>query len=144
MPSLFLDAGPLIALANPRDQHHAEAHAILAAIATRTWSTVHTSDHVLAETLNYLRRKVPRLGAAEVVVEHVFGSGDARPVVSTVFTVHGPRFVTALHRFQREFERGLSFTDWTTVVLMEEHGVGELATFDGGFEGLVRTVPRQA
>ena len=53
---------------------------------------------------------------------------------------HAARFASALTRSRSGFSKGLSFTDWTTVVLMEEEGVHSLATFDKGFRGLVDVV----
>lgn len=104
------------------------------------WTTVHTSDHVLAETLNYLRVKAPHPEHIASVLGLVFGTEDLSPVVTDVLRVHSGRFARALELFQDRFDQGLSFTDWTSVVCMEDEGIGEIATVDEGFEGLVDRV----
>ncbi len=59
-----------------------------------------------------------------------------------VVRIHSARFVGALDLYRRHFDRGLSFTDCTTIAVMDELGMRDLATFDGGFEGLVGSVVR--
>lgn len=72
----------------------------------------------------------------------VFGGDDGIPVVDDVLRVNAARFAAALDRHRAEFGRGLSFTDWTSVVLVEEERLGAIATFDRGFAGLVDVVSR--
>lgn len=137
---LFLDTGVLLAAALPKDPDHAAAVAILHRVADGEWTTVHTSDYVVAEALNFVRMKVKRRGTAEVVLGLVLGSETALPVVEPLIRIHGVRFARALELYRAEFERGLSFTDWTSIVAMREADVGEIATFDRGFRGIVRVV----
>lgn len=120
------------------DAGHEAASEILS--RTDRWSAFHTSDHVIAESLNYVRRKVKRRDVAENVVALVFGDERGPPVIDSVLRVHGARFAAALERYRREFDRGLSFTDWTSIVLIEEEGLDAIATFDRGFKGLVEVV----
>ena len=134
---LFLDTGVLLASVLEKDAHHAEATQIL---ADDRWGRFHTSDHVLAEALNYARRKVRRPEVAERIVALAFGDESAAPLIDVVHRVHSGRFAAALERYRSEFERGLSFTDWASVVLIEEEGLDAIATFDGGFRGLVEVV----
>lgn len=135
MKRLFIDTGLWIAAISPRDPAHRQAEAVLDRILAHEWQSVHTSDTVVAETLNYLRRKIPNPQAADIFLDHVLGRSDLPPLVTSVLRVHPGRFAAAIERFRNEFDRGLSFTDWTIVVLMEEERIGTLATFDGGFNG---------
>lgn len=137
---LFLDTGVLVAAALPRDQHHARGAAVMERVAGGEWTSVHTSDYVLAEALNFVRGRVGRLEAAEGIIRPVFGHPEAPPVVSSILRITSPRFASALDRYRRQFDRGLSVTDWTTVVAMADEGIHQLATFDRGFQGVVDVV----
>ncbi len=134
---LFLDAGPLVAAAVSSDLHHARGLAILRAIGSGQWSSAVTSDYVVTEACNFLRMKAKRREAVEGLMAILFGTAHAPPAVSTILRIHGGRFASALERFRDDFERGLSLTDWTTIVAMQEAGITDLATFDRGFHGLV-------
>lgn len=109
-------------------------------IGAGRWASVYTSDHVLAETLNYLRVKAPHPDHVEAVLELVFGREGMDPIVADVMRVHSGRFARTQELFRERFDQGLSFTDWTNVVCMQEEGIGTIATVDEGFEGIVERV----
>lgn len=138
--SVFLDAGVLVGMVTPWEKSHARAVGIFERIADRRLGAAYTSDCVLIEALNFLRRKVRRREPAEELKRLVFGSEETAPTIVEVHRVHATRFAKALEHYFREFDRGLSFTDWTIVVLMREKGIDTLATFDSGFDGLVNVV----
>lgn len=135
---MFLDTGFLLATVLPGDRDHAAAVRLARAIRNGAHGSASTSDYVLAEGLNFIRRKVRRPEVAGDFLALAFGSRGMAPLVRPLLRVHGTRFAAALDRYQREFERGLSFTDWTSIVLMEEERIGTIATFDDGFRGLVK------
>lgn len=137
---VFLDTGILIAAVLPRDPDHAAAVDVLHRLADREWMAAHTSDYVVTEALNFLRMKVKRKDTAEAMLSLVFGADDLRPVVASVLRVHSGRFSRALDLYRREHDRGLSLTDWTSVVSMRDAGIEAIATFDRGFRGIVETV----
>lgn len=140
MTRLFLDTGVLVALVNPRDAHHARAAAILDRIVEGEWKSVHTSDLVVVEAMNFIARKLRVPGPADAVTAYVFGADGAPPVVTDVARIHAARFATTATRFRKHFDSGLSFTDWSSLVLMEEERIPQIATFDGGFTGRVDVV----
>ncbi|MHB8586717.1 MAG: type II toxin-antitoxin system VapC family toxin [Thermoplasmatota archaeon] len=136
---LFVDTGPLLAAVLQHDPDHVAAKAIFLRLGDGEWAGAYTSDYVLAEAWNFLRRKVKRKEPCESLYKLAFGSADARPAFASILRIHGGLFARALTRYREEFDRGLSLTDWTTVVAMEESAIDMLATFDRGFEGLVPT-----
>lgn len=137
-----MDTGPLLAAVLPRDPDHAAAVAILRRATEGAWASVHTSDFVLAEALNFVRMEVKRVETAEVLLTLAFGSSEVPPLMRSVARVHSARFAAALARYRKEFDRGLSLTDWTSVVIAEDEGFDEIATFDAGFRGVLRVVDR--
>lgn len=142
MSRLFLDTGILVAAINPRDALHDDASAILDRIAAREWRSVHTSDFVLAESLNFISRKLRDPRAVDALHAHVFGEEGIAPVVTSVLRVHAARFAVALEKFRRHVDGGLSFTDWTNLVVMGDERISTIATFDAGFAGQARVVGR--
>lgn len=140
MTRLFLDTGVFVALVHKGDKKHDAARQLLDQIAEGHFSGVYTSDYVLAEAWNFIRMKIRKREAAEAVSRLAFGASNAPPLVTDVLRVHGHRFAAALARYRTEFQRGLSFTDWTNVVLMDEEQIVTIGTFDAGFTGLVTHV----
>src|ERR1051325_10629392 len=55
---LFLDTGFFIAAINTGDARCAQARAIAARLQEREWSSVHTSDYVVAEALNFAQGRL--------------------------------------------------------------------------------------
>jgi uncharacterized protein len=140
-PGLFLDTGVLIAAVVTDDPHHEASAAILEGIGEGRWGRVATSDYVVAEALNFVRRKVRRMEALEAVVALAVGAPWARPVVTDLARVHAGRFAASWDAMRRHHDRGLSFTDCTSLVLCQELGLGTIATYDRGFGGLLDVVP---
>lgn len=136
-PSLFLDTAVFIAAVSRRDPHHEAAKQLVHQLQEGAWSSAHTSDYVVAEALNYARSRLRRREAERAILRLVFGAHDFPPLTPEVFRVHGGRFAKALQLYERYFDRGLSFTDATSLVLVEERRLGFLATTDRGFAGLV-------
>ena len=101
---------------------------------------MYTSDFVLAEALNFVARKIKRSDAAETILGLVFGTSEAPPVVTDVVRVHGGRLAAAIERFRTRFEAGLTLTDWSSVVLMDELGIRQIATFDSGLKPFAKAV----
>lgn len=139
--TLFLDTGVLVADVSPRDARHEEARSIFLRIADGEWSGVYVSDFVVAEALNFVRAKIRKKEAEVALLSPIFGGPGRPPVVTEVVRVHGSRFAAALDLFHTRFDRGLSYTDCTTLEIMTEMELRTLATFDKGFRGLVDIVP---
>lgn len=84
--------------------------------------------------------KIRKREAAAAVLDLVFGVPQARPLVGQVHRIHSARLAAAIERYIVDFDRGLSLTDWSTLVVMKEQRIAHLATFDHAFRGLVDVV----
>lgn len=135
-PGLFVDTGVLLAAALPRDPGHLAAVDMLRRLADGEWTSARTSNYVVAEALNFVRMKIKRRDAAEAVLRMAFGDARSAPVLDRVVRIHGGLFAAALERYSADFARGLSLTDWTTVVAAKEDG-SAVATFDQAFRGVI-------
>jgi uncharacterized protein len=137
---LFLDTAVLVARINPRDTRHKDALTVFRRIQGGEWSAVHTSDHVVAETLNFIQARIGRKDAAEAFLDAVFGRSDAPPVVTSVLRIHSGRFAAAVERYRKHFDAGLSLTDCSSLVVMGEERIKQIATFDAGFRAFADVV----
>lgn len=141
---VFLDTGVLLAAVLPRDPDRREAVEILHAVGRKEYISAHTSDYVVAEALNFVRMKVRRLETAETLLALVFGTDATPPVVASVLRIHGGRFARALELYRTEFRRGLSLTDWTSVVAARDAGIADVATFDAALRSAFRDQTRRS
>lgn len=138
--SVFLDTGIVVGAANPRDANHAAASRLLAAIGAGQLGDAVTSDYVFDEAVTLTYARTQRAEIALRVGELILGTGSAGRIMGIAY-VSPQVFLRAWARFQRLAERGLSFTDYTSLELVDGLRLDEIASFDHGFDGLA---PRRA
>lgn len=141
---LWLDTSFLVGIVFKRDRYHEAASDVLRRIARTEWSGVYTSDYVVAELLNLLRGRFGRAEIEERALALLFGTGPSEGILAGLVRIQAGRFALAVDRYRKYRDQGLSFTDCTTLIAMEDEGVGQIATFDRGFDGLVDVVPAHA
>lgn len=131
---LFVDTSAFAATVNKQDTHYASAHTFLQAISPEIeW---HTSQWVVAETITLLRRRLGFHPAAQ------FGDTLYQSQLFTIHTVDRPLELTALALFKKFADHPLSFTDCTTVALMQHWKISKIWTFDRDFRDIgLETVP---
>ena len=113
MRSIIVDTGPLVALFNARDEHHAAAKAVLEsspALLLTTWPVVTEACHFLNQAgkralLTFIRRGALRLESLSV--------DDLR------------KLDELLARYDR-----MDFADATLVLIAEKTGITEIFTID--------------
>lgn len=134
--SVFVDTGLFYAVQNRRARHHAEARRALADLATGRLGTLFTSSFVYDETVTLTLKRTRRFEEAKTAGDRILGRGGF-PRAFVLLHVDAARFRAAVEVFERYPDQGLSFTDATTVALMEERGIDRVASFDDGFDGVV-------
>ncbi|SRR6266581_693997 len=138
--SVLLDTDFLVSYWNVEEPRHEEATARFSDLLGGGEGALIVSDFVVDEAATLSLRRARRAGATEAFVRFLLGLPPFPRALSLAYV--GPEvFARATQRFLRSTRRRLSFTDCTSIELMEEHGVGAIATFDAGFRGLVRTIP---
>jgi len=101
---------------------------------------VYTSDYVHDEAVTLTRARTGEYGAAKRVSERILG--DESPI--SLLYVGKRRLRESLETFERYSDQELSFTDTTTVTLVESHDIDSVLSFDGDFDGVVeRTDPAE-
>lgn len=133
--SVFVDTGLFYAHQNRRAQHHEQAHASLATIQTGRYGRPYTSEYVFDEAVTLVRSH-RNYREAKLVGDRILGAGDF-PDAFEFLMVCPTVFEQALDAFDHYRDHPLSFTDETTVALMDEHGIDHLLSFDADFDGVV-------
>ena len=134
---IFVDTGIFIAYVNKRDVNHKRAVEILEDIMRGKYGKAYTSDYVFDEAVTFALLKTKDVRKALNVGRLILGGDDLPRFVEILF-VDKAIFNKAWKFFQK-YEK-LSFTDCTTIALMEEYEIDYIASFDSDFDGIVTRV----
>ncbi len=130
--AVFIDTGALVAARNADDKRHERAKELLKEALEGKYGTIYTSDYVINEatTLALVRTGDPEL--AVDVGEFALESPRIR-----ILQVERGDFKATWEKFKSFVEKGLSFTDCSTIHLMEKNRIEKVMSFDSDFDGLV-------
>lgn len=132
---VFLDTGVLVAARNADDRNHLRAKELMESALRGEQGEVYTSDYVVDEAVTLMLRRTKRLRLAIELGKFILGSPRIRKL-----WVLEDIFESAWRKFKSYRRRPMSFTDHTSMALMEEHGIKDIMSFDSGFDGLVSRV----
>lgn len=124
---VFVDTSAWVALYYKRDQYHKEAGNIWKGI-TRKKPKLYTTDYVFDETVTLLRKRAgyhPSRAAGESILKS--------PHVELIF-VDKDVMLRAWEVYEKYKDHDLSFTDCTSIALMNDRGIKEVFGFDSHFE----------
>jgi len=130
--ALFIDTGIFVAAVNIADKNCERAKELLEKALRGEFGIAYTSDYVIDETITATLARTKKLKLAIGVGEYVLSSPRIKKL-----RVSEEVFDAAWARFKSLKERPMSFTDCTSLALMEKSGIGRIASFDSGFDGLV-------
>ena len=133
--SVFVDTGLFYALQNTRAEHHDEARRALWTVADGRYGRAYTSEYVFDEVITLVRSH-RGYEEAKIVADRILGDGEY-PDAYDFLTVTPGDFEDAFDVFETYRDHPLSFTDATTVALMDAHSIDVLLTFDSDFDGIV-------
>lgn len=140
--SVFVDTGVLVAAQNKRDTNHKTAARALALIPEGKLGRPFTSDYVFDEAVTLARVRTASHVEAMKMANRIVG-GAPFPRVLDMLMVTGPVFRDALRVFTTYKDKPLSFTDATTIALVQRRGIDRVMSFDSDFDGVVpRLDPR--
>jgi len=124
---VFLDATYLIALAIPRDQHHAAAKKLMEEILDRRVRMV-TTRAVLLEVGNCLAQPKTRAG-----VIGALEACESDPLVQIV-PFSDELFGKAFRLYRDRPDKAWGLTDCASFIVMREQGIAEALTADDHFQ----------
>jgi len=131
---LFVDTSALIALADRTDQHHQKATGFMR--NAQSIPEFHTSNYILDEVITRLRFTAG-LRVAIKCAESLWASR-----LYHIHSIDQRIERAALVILKKYADHSLSFTDCTTIVLMDQLGMGQIFAFDEDFRKVgYRLVP---
>ncbi len=139
--SVFIDTGIFIAYVNKRDERHILATHIVEEILTNKYGAAFTSDMVFDELMTFILYKTGDISKAIRVRDLILGNGDKDIVrfINLIF-VDEDILEKSWNSFVKYADKKLSFTDCSTIELMKIRGIQHLASFDGGFDGIIERI----
>ncbi|MFB6185085.1 MAG: type II toxin-antitoxin system VapC family toxin [Haloarculaceae archaeon] len=142
--TVFVDSGVFYAQVDREATRHDSATAALDAVLDGRYGQPITSDYVYDETVTLTLARTSSHELATTVGQRLRGGGDFTRVVK-LHHVTPTVFETAVDVFERYDDQRLSFTDATTIALVEAEGLDCVLSFDDDFDGIVdRLDPAEA
>lgn len=133
--TVFLDTGIFVAFHNTRDANHTRAMQIIKTLIEGGLGTAYTSDYIFDEAVTVALVRTGRSENALAVGRMILGEVTAP--FTAILRVREDDFKKAWTLFSQHADRGLSFTDCTSIALMRTRGIESIVSFDADFDGIV-------
>jgi predicted nucleic acid-binding protein len=130
--AIFVDTGIFVALHNADDNLHTKSKELFKRALKGEFGRIFTSDYVIDEALTTTLIRTKRHALAVDLGKYIMDS----PRISKVWVDEGS-FKQAWEKFRLLKDKRLSFTDCTSLALVEMRSLKQIMSFDGGFDGLV-------
>ncbi|MCZ7357778.1 MAG: PIN domain-containing protein [Candidatus Methanoperedens sp.] len=139
--SIFIDAGIYIAYVNEKDKLHSEASDLIDGIMENKHGAAFTSNAVFDEVVTFLLYKTGDVRNASRARDLILGDKEkGMPQFMNLLFVDKEVLNKGWNIFVKYANKKLSFTDCTTIELMNSRDIEHLASFDGGFDGIVARI----
>jgi hypothetical protein len=137
--SVLVDSSVLIAFLHRRDERHTAASLLLPRILDGERGVPAITDDIVDEVLTFLVARGASREQLDRAIAFLLGDGGERgPFVR--HRVGADHFAEALRLIRRHRDRRLSFTDCTSLAVMESIGTRAIVSFDRGFDGLAERI----
>lgn len=123
---IFIDTNVLVAYAVADDANHTRAVHVFERIIKGEFGRAFTSDYIFDETATVI--------LARSTISKAIQAGELIRKFTEILLVNKDAFDAAWKLFKEQKSSRLSFTDCTAIVLMEQEGIQNIATFDREFE----------
>lgn len=133
--SVLLDTSVLAAAANPEDQNEGRAVEILREIASGVHGAPFLTDYVVDEALTLAWVRTRRSTVVLHLADWLISPEPSRRPGRLVFLGEDAFWEAA--RLHRRHHARLSFTDCTSLAVMNALRIDRIVTFEAGFDGLV-------
>jgi predicted nucleic acid-binding protein len=129
-----VDTGVLVAFHNAKDLNHEAATRLVESIAAGEMGSAYTTDYVFDEAVTVALVRTGRPDLAVSLGRLILGWDT--PQFLELVNIDGDAFMRAWSLFAVHSERGLSFTDCTSIAVMETFRIDAIASFDSDFDGI--------
>ena len=123
---IFIDTNVLVAYAVADDANHTRAVHVFERIIKGEFGRAFTSDYIFDETATVI--------LARSTISKAIQAGELIRKFTEILLVNKDAFDAAWKLFKEQKSSRLSFTGCTAIVLMEQEGIQNIATFDREFE----------
>lgn len=134
--SVVIDTGVFYALQNERAANHEAAKNALSRVLPGEFGRPYTTDYVYDETVTLVRSRTNSFREASTVGNRILGD-DEYPDAIELINVSKELFDQSVAVFKRYYDHALSFTDASTIALVEERDFDAVLAFDDDFDGIV-------
>jgi len=137
--TVLVDTGVLYADHDTDAPGHDAASEALEAVYDGEFGHPYVSDYVFDEAITLTRTRAGSHVAAKQLSDRLRGR-DPYPHVYELLHVSTAVFNDAVSVFERYDDQALSFTDATSVALIDRHDIDGILSFDDDFDGIVRRI----
>jgi len=130
----FIDTNIFVAALNRKDKNHQKGRAILTG-AFKKFLWLQTSDYILNECLTVAWARTKNTNLIQQIDNLIQESEKIQ-----ILKVDETTFATAKSYMRKHPDIIPTLTDWTTLVLMRDHKIPEILTFDTDFDN-VKNIP---
>jgi len=124
---IILDTSFVVSYFNERDKNHLKAVELMKSIANLKFGSVYITDYIFDETLTVGFIRMKNLTKAVEIGNYLLKS-------LKIIEVEKTDFYKAWEIFRKQKNTDFSFTDCTTISVMKENEIKNLATFDDDFK----------
>jgi len=128
--AVIIDTGAFMAYRNTKDAHHEKADRLLRRALKGEFSTIYTTDYIYDEALTLA---VVRTGNKNIAtdISNVISSPRIEMII-----IDASILEQATTIFFKFFDKRISFTDATTIAVMQRDNIDNIITFDSHFKGM--------
>jgi uncharacterized protein len=131
--TVFIDTGIFVALRNAEDVNHQRSKELIIAALKGDWGRTYTSDYIIDEAITTALARTRRHDIAVDVGSYIMDSPRFIKIA-----IDNEVFNEAWIKFKTFKDKGLSFTDCTSLALTQAQGIKQILSFDCGFDGLMQ------
>ena len=130
--AVFVDTGIFVALHNADDEFHSRSKELMKQALKSDFGRIFTSDYVIDEAITTALVRTKKHDLALDLGRFIITS----PRIAKLW-VGEDSFRAAWKKFSVFKDKPLSFTDCTSIALIEMRRIKQIMSFDSGFDGLV-------
>lgn len=126
--SLFLDTSIIVALYNSKDSNHEYAKQIFLQVSQGMYGHVYVSDYIIDEATTLMLIRTNNMSKSKDLLRYIVETKSF-----TILKVNQDTFQKTVNYYLGQ-NGTLSFTDCSTLMLMNENSIKNLATLDQEFK----------
>lgn len=133
--AIFVDTGIFVALRNADDDLHERSKELMRRALKAEFGRIYTSDYVIDEATTTALIRTRRHDLAVDLGKYIIES----PRITRLW-ITPESFEVAWEKFKAFEDKPMSFTDCTSLALMEKNHIKQMMSFDSGFDRLVQRI----